>query len=66
MGHLLEKLHLPFFLEIWVVTRLVFILVFIFLITPLAAHVLSRAAYRSGLPVAPSSKVDEFRGNAGR
>jgi multicomponent Na+:H+ antiporter subunit G len=50
------------FLEVWVVTRLVFILIFIFLTTPLAAHVLSRAAYRSGLPVAPSSKIDEYRG----
>ena len=50
------------FLEIWVVTRLIFILIFIFLTTPLAAHVLSRAAYRSGLPAAPSSKIDEYRG----
>jgi multicomponent Na+:H+ antiporter subunit G len=54
------------FLEIWVVTRLIFILVFIFLTTPLAAHVLSRAAYLSGLPVAPTSKLDEYGGKNAR
>jgi multicomponent Na+:H+ antiporter subunit G len=42
--------------------RAILIIVFLFITTPIAAHVLSRAAYLSGIPVAPETLFDELSG----
>lgn len=36
-------------------------IVFIFLTSPVAAHVISRAAHKSGIPLAPSTVVDQYK-----
>jgi multicomponent Na+:H+ antiporter subunit G len=44
-----------------VVFKAVLVIVFIFLTAPLAAHVIARAAYISGVPLWEESLIDELR-----
>ncbi len=36
-------------------------IIFIFLTSPVAAHVISRAAHRSGIPLTPETVIDEYQ-----
>ena len=42
-----------------VVMRVVMIVLFLFLTAPVAAHMIARAGYRSGVPLAPETVIDE-------
>lgn len=46
-----------------VTTRALLVMVFFFLTTPVAAHMLARAAYISGVPLWEKTTVDELRGH---
>lgn len=46
-----------------IVLRVVLGLLFLILVSPIAAHLLSRAALRSGLPPSTSSSINEFTSN---
>lgn len=47
--------------EVSVVTRAVLVMAFVMLTAPVAAHVVSRAAYRTGTPPAPETSPDDLR-----
>ena len=44
-----------------VVMRVVMIVLFLFLTAPVAAHMIARAGYRSGVPLTPETVIDEYR-----
>ena len=50
------------FAESGMILRTLMIVAFLFITTPIAAHVLSRAAYLSGIPPADETKLDELAG----
>lgn len=54
-----------YFGDTGVSTRALLVIVFFFLTTPVAAHMIGRAAYRSGVPLWDRTVVDEWKG-AGR
>jgi multicomponent Na+:H+ antiporter subunit G len=45
-----------------VTVRALMVVVFLFLTAPVAAHVIGRAAYLTGVPVSDATKVDELAG----
>lgn len=47
--------------ELVVITKAVLIILFLFLTAPVAAHLIGRAAYRSGTPLWSKTKIDEWR-----
>lgn len=49
-----------------VTARVILVIAFVLLTGPVAAHVVSRAAYRSGAPPAPETAVDELEGKTPR
>jgi multicomponent Na+:H+ antiporter subunit G len=48
--------------EISVTIRALLVVVFLFLTAPVAAHVICRAAYLSGVPLAAATELDELAG----
>jgi multicomponent Na+:H+ antiporter subunit G len=50
------------FNELSVTVRAVLVVVFLFLTSPVAAHVIGRAAYMTGVPLAPGTSPDELAG----
>ena len=48
--------------ELSVTIRALLVVVFLFLTAPVAAHVIGRAAYIAGVPLAPGSEPDELAG----
>lgn len=48
--------------ELGVFVRALLVVIFLFLTAPVAAHVIGRAAYMTGVPLAPGSKPDELAG----
>ena len=52
-----------FFNDIGISARALLIIAFLFLTTPVAAHVISRAAYFIGVPLWEKTIIDELRGN---
>jgi multicomponent Na+:H+ antiporter subunit G len=48
-----------------VTARIILIIVFVLLTGPVAAHVVSRGAYRSGTAPAPETAIDELRETRG-
>jgi multicomponent Na+:H+ antiporter subunit G len=44
-----------------VVMRVVLIVLFLLLTAPVAAHMIARAGYRSGVPLTPETVIDEYR-----
>jgi multicomponent Na+:H+ antiporter subunit G len=55
-----------FFGDMGVAVRALLIIVFIFLTTPISAHMLARAAYMVGVPLWEGSVVDELAGRYDR
>mgnify|MGYP005837117439 CR=1 FL=1 len=51
--------------EASIVARALATIVFVFLTTPVAAHVLGRAAYKVGVPLWEATIIDELRGAYG-
>lgn len=51
-----------FFDELSITTRALTTIAFIFLTAPVAAHMIGRAAYFIGVPLASTTVVDELRG----
>lgn len=49
-----------FFADIGTILRTVLVLVFLFLTAPVAAHLIGRAAYRSGIKLSPRTVVDHL------
>ena len=47
--------------EMGVVSRSVAAIIFLLLTAPVAAHMIGRAAYRSGVPLSENNVVDEYR-----
>jgi multicomponent Na+:H+ antiporter subunit G len=43
-----------------VVTKAVLALVFIGVTAPVGGHILTRAAYRNGIPASPGTRIDEY------
>jgi multicomponent Na+:H+ antiporter subunit G len=54
------------FQALGVVSRVVATVAFIVLTAPVAAHMIARAAYITGVPLWPGTKVDELRGRYDR
>jgi multicomponent Na+:H+ antiporter subunit G len=48
--------------EISITIRALLVVVFLFLTAPVAAHVICRAAYLSGVPLAAATELDELAG----
>ena len=48
--------------DLSVTVRALLVVVFLFLTAPVAAHVIGRAAYLSGAPLAPGTEPDELAG----
>ena len=48
--------------ELSVTVRALLVVVFLFLTAPVAAHVIGRAAYITGCPLAPGTALDELAG----
>jgi multicomponent Na+:H+ antiporter subunit G len=48
------------FADAAVTVRVLVVCVFLLLTAPIASHVIARAAYRSGVPLAPETVVDEL------
>jgi multicomponent Na+:H+ antiporter subunit G len=48
--------------ELSVTVRALLVVIFLFLTAPVAAHVIGRAAYLTGVPLAASTGVDELAG----
>ena len=48
--------------ELSVTVRALLVVVFLFLTAPVAAHVIGRAAYLTGVPLAPGTEPDELAG----
>lgn len=55
-----------FFGDVAIGVRALLIIVFIFLTTPISAHLLARAAYMVGVPLWEGSVVDELKGRYDR
>ncbi|MBA4170188.1 MAG: monovalent cation/H(+) antiporter subunit G [Chloroflexi bacterium] len=55
-----------FFGDVAIGVRALLIIVFIFLTTPISAHMLARAAYIVGVPLWEGSVVDELKGRYDR
>lgn len=55
-----------FFADIGIAVRALLIIAFIFLTTPISAHMLARAAYIVGVPLWEGSVVDELEGRYDR
>lgn len=55
-----------FFGDMAIAVRALLIIVFIFLTTPISAHMLARAAYLVGVPLWAESVVDELEGRYDR
>jgi multicomponent Na+:H+ antiporter subunit G len=51
-----------FFADLGIAVRALLIIAFIFLTTPISAHMLARAAYMVGVPLWEGSVVDELAG----
>jgi multicomponent Na+:H+ antiporter subunit G len=49
------------FMDADVVWRVVLIVLFLSLTAPVAAHMIARAGYRSGVPLARETVIDEYR-----
>jgi multicomponent Na+:H+ antiporter subunit G len=49
------------FADTAIIMRVVLIILFLFLTAPLAAHIIARAGYRSGVPLSSETVVDEYR-----
>ncbi len=54
-----------FFAEAQVATQAGVVIVFLFLTAPVAAHMLARAGYLAGIPLAPETRPDELKGRFG-
>ena len=52
--------------ELGVTVRALLVVVFLFLTAPVAAHVIGRAAYLTGVPLAPGTDPDELAGEYDR
>ena len=50
------------FMESSVIIRALLVVAFIFLTAPVSAHLIARAAYLTGVPLAPGSKPDDLSG----
>lgn len=50
-----------YFDEVGVTTRAILILIFLFLTAPIAAHMIARAAYVSGVPLWEETILDELK-----
>jgi multicomponent Na+:H+ antiporter subunit G len=48
--------------ELSVTIRALLVVIFLFLTAPVAAHVIGRAAYIAGVPLAPGTEPDELAG----
>lgn len=48
--------------QMGIVTQAIIVIAFFFLTTPVAAHMIARAAYFTGVPLWEKSVVDELRG----
>lgn len=48
--------------ELSVIVRALLVVLFLFMTAPVAAHVIGRAAYLTGVPLAPGSEPDELAG----
>ncbi len=48
--------------DVSVTVRALLVVIFLFLTAPVAAHVIGRAAYLAGVPLAPGSEPDELAG----
>ncbi len=48
--------------ELSVTVRALLVVLFLFMTAPVAAHVIGRAAYLTGVPLAPGSEPDELAG----
>jgi multicomponent Na+:H+ antiporter subunit G len=55
-----------FFADLGIAVRALLIITFIFLTTPISAHMLARAAYMVGVPLWEGSVVDELEGRYDR
>jgi multicomponent Na+:H+ antiporter subunit G len=55
-----------FFAEAQVATKAGLVIAFLFLTAPVAAHMLARAGYLTGIPLAPETQPDELKGRFGR
>lgn len=55
-----------FFAEAEVATKAGLVIAFLFLTAPVAAHMLARAGYLTGVPLAPRTHTDELKGRFGR
>jgi multicomponent Na+:H+ antiporter subunit G len=60
-----------YFGELGISARAIAVIVFVFLTTPLAAHMIARAGYFAGVPLYPGTVIDELgrdvvRGGGGR
>lgn len=55
-----------FFVDMGIAVRALLIIVFIFLTTPISAHMLARAAYIVGVPLWEGSVIDELSGRYDR
>jgi multicomponent Na+:H+ antiporter subunit G len=51
-----------FYQNIGIVVRAITIIVFLFLTTPVAAHIIGRAAYFDNVPLWKETKTDELKG----
>ena len=48
--------------DLGVAVRAALVVLFLFLTAPVASHLIARAGYRSGVPLAPETVVDELAG----
>lgn len=55
-----------FFAEAQVATKAGVVIVFLFLTAPVAAHMLARAGYLTGVPLSPRTHPDELKDRFGR
>jgi multicomponent Na+:H+ antiporter subunit G len=49
------------YMDTAIVWRVVLIVMFLSLTAPVAAHMIARAGYRSGVPLTPETVIDEYR-----
>jgi multicomponent Na+:H+ antiporter subunit G len=46
--------------DVTIAVRVVVVCVFLLITAPIASHVIARAAYRTGVPLAPETVIDEL------
>lgn len=51
-----------YYMETSITTRVIAIIVFLFLTAPISAHVIGRASYFVGVPMWKKTKIDELKG----